>query len=185
MAKIKWTLDPTHSDLGFKIRHLMITNVSGFFGEFEVEVLTDGEDFKTAQVSAKIKTASVSTNNVQRDQHLRNGDFFDVEQYPEILFTSDRVEPIDDENFILHGHLTMKGVTKPVTLNVEYSSTTNDPWGTRRAGFAITGKIKRTDFGLSFNKVLESGNLGLGEDVKINSEVQIVKQQEAVVAESI
>jgi len=178
----KWTVDPTHSEIGFKIRHLMITNVSGKFEQFEAEVQTENEDFATAQIQATIKTASVNTSNLQRDEHLRNSDFFEVENHPDILFTSAKVEKIDNENFILHGNLTLKGITKPVKLNIEYSGITKDPWGGQRAGFVITGKINRGEFGLSFNAALETGGLVLGEEVKINSEIQLVKQAVAVAA---
>jgi len=182
MANTKWTVDPTHSEIGFKIRHLMITNVSGKFEQFEAEVQTENEDFATAQIQATIKTASVNTSNLQRDEHLRNSDFFEVENHPDILFTSAKVEKIDNENFILHGNLTLKGITKPVKLNIEYSGITKDPWGGQRAGFVITGKINRGEFGLSFNAALETGGLVLGEEVKINSEIQLVKQAVAVAA---
>jgi polyisoprenoid-binding protein YceI len=182
MANTKWVIDPTHSEIGFKIKHLMITNVSGKFDGFEAEVQAEGEDFTTAQIEARIKTSSINTNNLQRDEHLRNSDFFEVEKNPEILFTSTKVEKIDNDNFIVHGNLTLKGTTKLVKLNVEYSGTTKDPWGNQKAGFILTGKINRSDFGLNFNAALETGGLLLGEEVKINSEVQLVKQAAAVAA---
>lgn len=182
MAITKWIIDPTHSEIGFKIKHLMITNVSGKFDGFEAEIQTEGEDFSTAQIEARIKTSSINTNNLQRDEHLRNSDFFEVEVHPEILFTSTKVEKIDNDNFVLHGNLTMKGTKKPVKLNVEYSGTTKDPWGNQKAGFVITGKINRNDFGLNFNAALETGGLVLGEEVKINSEIQLVKQAASIAA---
>jgi polyisoprenoid-binding protein YceI len=184
MAKIKWAIDTIHSELGFRIKHLMITNVSGSFGEYEAEVQTEDEDFSTAQVQAKIKAGSVSTNNNQRDEHLRNGDFFDVDAYPEILFQSERIEASQDDQFVLHGNLTMRGITKPVKLHVEYNGVAKDPWGGRRAGFLVTGKIKRSDFGLSFNTVLETGGVALSDEVKINGEIQLVKQEAAVLEET-
>jgi polyisoprenoid-binding protein YceI len=182
MKKIKWVVDPMHSELGFKIKHLMISNVSGTFSEYEVNMETDNEDLSTAQIQATIKAASVSTNNSQRDQHLQNGDFFEVEKYPEISFRSTRIEKLDHEQFIVHGNITLKGITKPVKLNVEYSGVTKDPWGGQRAGFTITGKIIRSEFGLSFNSVLETGGLALSDEVKINSEIQLVKQAADVAA---
>ena len=160
----------------------MITNVSGKFEGFEAEVQTENEDFETAQIEARIKTASVNTNNLQRDEHLRNSDFFEVEKYPEILFTSTKVEKVDNDSFVLQGNLTLKGMTKPVKLNVEYSGLAKDSWGNQKAGFIVTGKINRTDFGLSFNAALETGGLVLGEEVKINSEIQLVKQVASVAA---
>ena len=182
MANTKWVIDPTHSEIGFKVRHLMISNVSGKFDQFEAEVETENEDFATAQIRATIKTASVNTSNLQRDEHLRNSDFFEVENHPDILFTSQKAEKIDNDNFVLHGNLTLKGITKQVKLQVEYSGFTKDPWGGERAGFVVTGKINRNDFGLSFNAALETGGVVLGDEVKIHSEIQLVKQAMAVAA---
>lgn len=182
MTTTKWVIDPTHSEIGFKIKHLMITNVSGKFETFEAEVQTEGDDFTTAQIEAKIRTASINTNNIQRDEHLRNSDFFEVDQHPEILFSSTKVEKVDDENFVVYGNLSLKGIVKPVKLNVEYSGATKDPWGNQKAGFVISGKINRSDFGLNFNAALETGGLVLGEEVKINSEVQLIKQAASVAA---
>ena len=176
MAITKWTIDPAHSEIGFKVKHLMITNVSGRFNKLEAEVLTDNENFSTAQIDIKIKAASVQTGNIHRDEHLRNPDFFDAKNHPEILFSSTELEKIDNEHFVLYGKLTIKGITKAVALKVEYSGITKDPWGGQRAGLTITGRLKRTDFGFSFNAALESGGLVVGEDVTIGSEVQLVKQ---------
>src|SRR3954468_9407670 len=182
MATTKWILDPTHSELGFKIKHLMITNVSGSFKNFQGEVETEGEDFSTAQINATVDMASISTNNEQRDAHLRNSDFFEVEKHPELTFKSTRIEKVDSDTFTLYGELTLKGITKPVKLNVEYNGVTKDPWGGERAGFVLTGKINRSEWGVNFNGVLETGGLMLGEEVKINSEVQLVKQAVSVAA---
>ena len=182
MAHIKWSLDPTHSTLGFKVKHLMITNVSGSFKNFNAEVETDGTDFTTATIHLKAEIGSIDTNNTQRDGHLRSSDFFEAEKFPEMIFDSTKIEKVDEENYHVFGNLTMKGVTKPVKLNVEYSGVTNDPWGGERAGFVISGKINRTDWGINFNAVLETGGVMLSEDVKINSEIQLVKQAELVAA---
>ena len=176
MAKIKWSLDLKHSELGFKIKHLMITNVSGFFKNFEIEAETDNEDFSTAKIHLKADMKSISTNNEQRDAHLLNSDFFSVDEHPEMVFDSSRVEKLDDENFDIHGNLTLKNETHPVVLHVEYSGITKDPWGGVRAGFTVTGKIKRSQWGVNFNGVLETGGAILGEEVKINSEIQLVKE---------
>jgi polyisoprenoid-binding protein YceI len=133
-------------------------------------------------IDARIKTSSINTNNLQRDEHLRNTDFFEVESYPEIIFTSTKVEKTDNDNFVLHGNLTLKGITKPVKLNVEYSGMAKDPWGNQKAGFIITGKINRSEFGLNFNAALETGGLVLAEEVKIHSEIQLIKQAVTVAA---
>jgi polyisoprenoid-binding protein YceI len=182
MAHTKWSLDPTHSTLGFKVKYLMITNVSGSFKSFNAEVETEGTDFTTAAIHLKAEIGSVDTNNSQRDGHLRSSDFFEAEKFPEMIFDSTKVEKVDEENYLVIGNLTMKGVSKPVKLNVEYGGVTKDPWGGERAGFVITGKINRTDWGINFNSVLETGNLMLAEEVKINSEIQLVKQAALVAA---
>jgi len=182
MKHTKWLLDPTHSVLGFKIKHLMITNVSGSFKNFHIEVETEGEDFSTAHIHLRAEISSIDTNNAQRDAHLRTSDFFETEKYHEMIFESTAVEKIDEENYNVYGNLKMKGVTKPVKLNVEYNGVIKGPWEDERAGFTVTGKINRTDWGINFNSVLETGNLMLAEEVKINSEIQLVKQAALVTA---
>jgi polyisoprenoid-binding protein YceI len=182
MATTKWTLDPTHSELVFKIKHLMISNISGAFTDFQVEMATKDEDISTATINFLAKMDSITTKNAQRDEHLLTGDFFEVSKYPDMKFASTKVIKHDEENFDVYGDLTLKGITKPVILHVEYSGVTNDPWGGERAGFIITGKINRTEFGVTFNSVLETGGVALAEDVKIFSEIQMVKQRVAEAA---
>lgn len=182
MSTTKWVLDPTHSELGFKIRHLMISNVSGSFRSFQVDVDTQDDDFSTAQIRVTADIASIHTNNEQRDHHLRNSDFFEAETHPQLSFQSTKIEKLSDDTFTVYGELTMKGVTKPVKLAVEYSGVTKDPWGGVRAGYTISGKINRSDWGITFNGVLETGGVALSEEVKINSEIQLVKQLETVPA---
>lgn len=182
MAETKWLSDAMHSELQFKIKHLMISNVSGSLKNFQVEVKTNDEDFSTARINMSAQMDSISTNNEQRDIHLRNSDFFEVEKYPELQFKSTKVEKEDEDTFILRGELTMKGVTKPVKLNVEFNGSTKDPWGGERAGFLITGKINRTDWGMNFNSALETGGVMLGEEVRISCEIQLVKQEISVTA---
>jgi polyisoprenoid-binding protein YceI len=183
MEKTKWKGDISHSELGFKIKHLMITNVSGSFKNFDIDVETQGDDFSTAKIKATLDMASISTNNDQRDAHLRNADFFETDKYPEMKFESSKIEKIDDESFYLYGDLTFKGITKPVKLNVEHTgSVTKDPRGGERTGFSISGKINRSDWGVNFNGVLETGGLMLSEEVKINGEIQLVKEAVAVPA---
>jgi len=128
MARTKWFIDPTHSTLGFKIKHLMITNVSGSFKNFNAEVETNGTDFSTAAIQLKAEISSIDTNNAQRDGHLRTSDFFEAETYPEMIFESTKVEKVDEENYHVFGNLTMKGVTKPVKLNVEFGGVTKIPF---------------------------------------------------------
>ena len=176
MAKIKWVLDPTHSELGFKIKHLMISNVSGVFADFSASVETENDDFSTANITATIQAASVTTNNKQRDEHLQTGDFFEADNFPVISFRSTKIEKVDQDEFIVYGDLTMKGITKSIKLNVEFNGLAKDPWGSQRAGFNINPKLIRSEFGLNFNSVLDTGGLALSDEVKIHSEIQIVKQ---------
>ncbi len=181
MASTKWTLDPTHSELGFRIKHLMISNVSGSFNTFQVEGETKGEDFTTAKIKLTADMDSIHTNNEQRDAHLRNADFFETDKHPKMIFESTNVEKIDGENYRLTGNLTLKNISLPVILNVEFGGVTKDPWGNERAGFTVNGKIKRSDWGIKFG-LLEAGGAMLADEVKIHSEVQLVKQ---VVAEAV
>ena len=125
---------------------------------------------------------SINTNNLQRDEHLRNSDFFEVAQFPEALFESTKIEKLDNENYRVHGNLKLKGISKPVVLDVEYSGITKDPWGGERRGFTVNGRINRSDWGVSFNSVLEAGKLALGEEVKISGELQLVKQVATIAA---
>jgi polyisoprenoid-binding protein YceI len=173
----KWVLDPTHSEIGFKIKHLMITNVSGNFNKFEVKAETKGDDFNNANVSADIEVESINTNNAQRDAHLRTADFFEAEKYPLISFRSTGVQKLDEETYTLTGNLTIKETTKPVKLALEYGGVTKDPYGNYKAGFSISGKINRHDFGVSYNAVLETGGVALGEEIKIHGEIQLIKQE--------
>lgn len=176
MATTKWSLDPTHSELGFKIKHLMISNVTGKFTEFEAEAETEGDDFTNAKVVANINPASIDTSNEQRDEHLRNADFFATDLHPTMKFVSTKVERVDDETFNLYGDLTIKETTKPVKLSVEHNGIATDPWGNVKAGFSISGKINRKDWGINYNAALETGGVMLGEELKLQGEVQLVKQ---------
>lgn len=182
MSTTKWVLDPTHSELSFKIKHLMISNISGSFQQFQVAVETQDDDFSTAQIQVTAEIASIHTNNEQRDHHLRNSDFFEAETYPQLRFQSTKIEKLSDDTFTVYGDLMMKGVSKPVKLSVEYSGVTKDPWGGVRAGYTISGKLNRSDWGINFNGVLETGGVALGEEVKLTSEIQLVKQLEPVSA---
>jgi len=182
MKKATWALDPSHSEIQFKVKHLMISSVTGQFKTFNGTVETDGEDISTARIKFTAEIDSVSTNNEQRDAHLRNTDFFDAENYPQLIFESEKLEKKGEENYKLYGTLTMRGVSKKVILDTEYGGTTKDPWGNTRAGFTVTGSINRKDFGVSFGMVSETGGMLLGDDVKINASVQFVKEAEAVLA---
>ena len=172
----KWAIDPTHSKVAFKVKHLMISNVLGNFKEFEGQVSTDGDDFSTAEINFTLNAASIDTEMVDRDAHLKSPDFFDAEKYPKISFSGKGMKDLGDEMFELTGDLTIKEVTRSVTLTVEYGGIMTDPWGNVKAGFSITGKINRKDWGLIWNAALETGGVLVGEEVKINCDIELVKQ---------
>lgn len=172
--KTIWTLDPTHSEVNFKVKHLMISNVKGEFKN--ISAIVDGDNFEKAKVNATIEAASIFTNNDDRDNHLKSADFFDVENYKELKFEGASFKKVDDDEYKLTGLLTIKGVTKEVTFDVEFGGINKDPWGNEKAGFSLEGKINRKDWGLNWNAALETGGVLVSEDVKIQAEVQFVKQ---------
>jgi len=176
MSTTKWVLDPTHSEVGFKVKHLMFTNVSGNFTKFEATATSDDENFDNATFDFSADVDSINTNNADRDGHLKSADFFNVEQFPKLTFKSTSVVKAQEGEYAVTGDLTLHGETKPVTLAVEYGGIQKDPWGNIKSGFSITGKINREDFGLSYNAALETGGVMLGKEVKLNIELQFVKQ---------
>jgi polyisoprenoid-binding protein YceI len=176
MSTTKWAVDPTHSEIGFKVKHLMFTNVSGKFTSFDASVTTEGDDFDTAVFEFSADVDSINTNNTDRDNHLKTGDFFDAEQFPKLTFKSTSFEKESEGEYTLTGDMTLHGVTKPVTLNVEFGGLQKDPWGNIKSGFSATGKINREDFGLTYNAALEAGGVMLGKEVKLDIELQFVKQ---------
>jgi polyisoprenoid-binding protein YceI len=175
-ARCTWTIDPVHSSAEFSVRHLMITTVRGRFTDVQGAVSMDEADPSKSTVEVTIATASVDTREAQRDAHLRSADFFDAEHNPAITFRSTSVRDASGESFALEGDLTIHGVTRPVTLAVTSEGRAKDPWGGDRAGFHATAKIKRSDFGLTWNQVLEAGGLAVSDDVKITLDVQLVKK---------
>ncbi|MBK8500915.1 MAG: polyisoprenoid-binding protein [Saprospiraceae bacterium] len=171
---MKWVIDPTHSELTFKVKHMMITNVKGEFKNFSVEV--DGEDIFKSTVDVTIDAASINTNNGDRDNHLKSADFFDAENHKELSFKSTSFKHKDDDEYELKGMLTIKGISKEVSLDVEFGGINKDPWGNEKAGLSISGKINRKDWGLNWNTALETGGVLVSEEVKISGEIQFVKQ---------
>jgi len=171
MATTKWVLDPMHSEVQFKVKHLVISTVTGSFKTFEGSMETEGDDFTTAQVNFSLDVDSIDTNQAQRDGHLKAGDFFDVENHPKITFQSTSFDGSE-----LKGNLTIKGITKPVTLDAEHGGTAVDFYGNTKAGFEVTGKINRKDFGLTWDGVTEAGSIVLGDDIKLIINVQFAKQ---------
>jgi len=175
MATTKWALDPTHSELQFKVKHLMITTVTGSIKSFQAELESEGDDFTNANISFSGDISSIDTGNGDRDGHLKSGDFFDAEKFPAITFKSTSVDK-DGGDYIVNGDLTIKDVTKAVKLNAEFGGIATDPWGNTKAGFTLSGKINRTEFGLTWNAALETGGVMVSEEVKILGELQFVKQ---------
>jgi len=173
-TRTEWKLDPTHTLVEFSAKHLMITTVKGRITDVEGSIFVDEKNPTKSSVQATLKAASLDTRTDQRDQHLRSGDFLDVEKYPDIRFKSTRIEG-DRNEFKLTGDLTIRDVTREVTLDVQFEGQTKDPWGGERAGFSAKGKIDRRDFGLTWNVLLEGGGLTVSNDIKINIEVEAVK----------
>ncbi len=173
-TKTKWSIDKSHSEIQFKAKHLMITNVTGSFADYDAHAEFDENDFASAHITFTAKTASVTTGNEQRDTHLRSDDFFASEKFPTLSFASTSIQKRGNE-FTVTGNLTIKEVTKTVMLNVEYNGVATDPWGNKKTGFTITGKINRKDWGLNWNAALEAGGMLVSEEIKINCSVQMVK----------
>lgn len=172
----KWTIDPAHSEVYFKIRHLVISTVTGSFKKFEGEVEAEKEDFTDAKIKFSADIDSIDTNADQRDTHLKSEDFFDAASHPRLTFKSTKVVKKSDTDYIVNGDLTIKGITKPVELNVEFGGGAKDLYGQTKAGFEVTGKINRQDFGLTWNALTEAGGLVVSDDVKLIMSIQIIKQ---------
>ena len=171
----KWVLDPMHSEVQFKVKHLVISTVTGSFKKFEGTLETDNEDFTGADINISLDVNSIDTNQDQRDGHLKGADFFDAEQYPAITFKSTSFEK-DGSDYILKGDLTIKGVTKPVKLAAEYGGVATDFYGNTKAGFDVTGKINRKEFGLTWDGITEAGSVVVSDEVKLIFNVQFAKQ---------
>jgi polyisoprenoid-binding protein YceI len=176
MATTKWSIDTAHSEIGFKVKHMMFTNVSGNFEKFDATIETEGDDFTTAKFDFSGEIDSINTGNADRDNHLKSADFFDAEQFPKLAFKSTSFEKIDEGDYKLTGDLTLHGVTKTVKLDVEFGGLAKDPWGNTKTGLSATGKINRKDWGLNWNSALETGGVLVGEEVKLNIELQFIQQ---------
>src|SRR5438552_854251 len=176
-----YKIDPTHSEITFKVKHLMITNVTGKLTKFDATMESDRDDFTDAVVTFEADVNSITTHNEQRDAHLKSDDFFNAEKYPKITFRSTSLKKESDEEYKLYGDLTIRDTTKPIELKVTYNGLINDPWGNERAGFEIQGKINRLEYGLKWNMITDTGGMVAGKDVKLHVNVEMVKQ--AVIAE--
>lgn len=174
-TKTTWAIDPSHSEVHFKIKHLMISTVTGTIGSFEGTAETIDNDFGNAQISFSADSNSISTGDANRDGHLNSADFFESEAHPKITFTSTKMEKNGEGTYTMHGDLNIKGISKNIALNVEFAGIATDPWGNKKAGFTITGLVNRKDWGLNWNAALEAGGFLLADDVKILCEVQLAQ----------
>jgi polyisoprenoid-binding protein YceI len=175
-TKTKWVLDPAHSEITFKVKHMMITNVRGEFRKFNAEAISDENDLIGSSIKANIDAESIFTNANDRDAHLKNADFFDAENHKELTFTGISFTKTAENKYLLKGNMTIKGITKEVLFDVEFGGVNKDPWGNEKAGYSLNGKIYRKDWGLNWNAALEAGGVLVGEEVKISAELQLVKQ---------
>jgi polyisoprenoid-binding protein YceI len=174
-VKTKWGIDTTHSEVQFKVKHLVISTVTGFFKKFSGSVESDGEDFNNATVNFSIDVNSIDTNQADRDAHLKSPDFFAAEQHPTIEFREGELTRISGNEYKLTGALTIRETTKIVELDVEFGGVMKDPWGNMKAGFEINGKLNRKDFGLNWSAITEAGGLVVADDVKLHINVELVK----------
>ncbi|MFA8439911.1 YceI family protein [Pueribacillus sp. YX66] len=176
MAKVKWNVDTAHSSIDFSIRHMMISKVKGTFHEFDATVEADPNDLTTANIQVSIDLASIDTRNEDRDNHLKSADFFEIEKYPKMTFQSTNIVKKSEDEYDFTGDLTLHGVTKSVTLSAKFEGVVKDPWGNEVAGLSAKGKIKRSDFGLTWNNTLETGGILIGDDVNIAIEIEAHKE---------
>ncbi|MBM7691270.1 polyisoprenoid-binding protein YceI [Peribacillus deserti] len=175
MTKTKWALDPTHSSVDFSVKHMMFAKVNGSFNKFDAVIEADPADLTSADIEFTIDAASIDTRNDDRDVHLRSADFFDTENYPSITFKSNEITKTSENEYSVAGVLTVHGVTRPETFTVTFEGQGKDPWGNEKAGFSVEGKIKRSDFGLTWNAALETGGVLVGDQINISLQIQAAK----------
>ena len=173
--KTKWVIDPAHTEILFKVKHLVITTVSGGFDKFDGTVHTNGDDFTDAQIEFKADVNSINTNQPDRDNHLKSPDFFDAASYPELAFISKSLRKKGNSDFILTGDLTIRGTTKQVELEGEFGGIVKDPYGNTKAGFELTGKFNRKEFGLHWNAITEAGGVVVADEIKLMINVELAK----------
>ena len=176
LVRSSWKVDTAHSKLGFSARHMVISEVEGQFRDFDINV-DAGEDFSDSEVEVTIKTASIDTGNSDRDNHLKSPDFFDTVNHPEMKFVSSSIEKLNDEDFKLKGELTIRGITKPIDLDVSFGGKVKDPWGNERVGFQVEGKLNRFDYDLKWNNLMETGGAVVGKIIKLNCHVELIKAE--------
>jgi polyisoprenoid-binding protein YceI len=174
-VKTTWAIDPTHSEVQFKVKHLVISTVTGNFSKFSGSIETNGDDFDGATAAFEAEIDSISTNNVDRDNHLKSADFFDAANHPKLIFQSTSFERVEDNGYVIKGIMSIRGVSKEITLKAEHGGTMVDPYGNTKAGFEISGKINRKDFGLSWSAVTEAGGVVVSDEVRLLLNVQFSK----------
>lgn len=175
MAKTVWNVDKSHSTVDFSVKHMMFATVKGGFHDYDATIVADPTDLTTAEIDFTVDVASIDTRSSDRDAHLRSGDFFDVDNHPKMTFKATNIEKTDDDEYKVTGDLTLRGTTKPETFSVIFEGTGQDPWGNEKAGFAVEGKIKRSDYGLTWNAPLEAGGVLVGDQIKISLQLQAAK----------
>lgn len=177
MATTQWIGDPVHSEIEFKIKHLMITTVTGRFIDYQVTAETQDNDFTTAKINFTAEINSITTGNTDRDNHLKSPEFFDAVTFPQLKFEGSQMKKIGEENYELNGNLTIRDVTKNIKLDVEFGGIIKDPYGQIKAGFTLSGKISRKEFGLTWNALTETGGMVVSDDVRLACEIQVIQQQ--------
>jgi polyisoprenoid-binding protein YceI len=175
-SQTTWTVDKSHSKVGFSVTHLVITDVDGYFKDYDAQITTEGDDFSKTQIDFTIKTNSIFTDNKDRDNHLRSDDFFNAEKYPDMIFKGKSMKKVGDNKYKLVGDFTIRNVTKQVELDVKYNGTVKDPWGNTKSGFKVTGEIDRFDYNLKWNKAIETGSLVVGKEVELVIDLQLIKK---------
>lgn len=171
-----WKVDSMHSEVGFKVRHMMISNVSGSFGSFDATAQTNGDDFSAAKFDFSAAIDSINTGVADRDGHLKSADFFDAENHPALKFTSTDVKKVSDDAIEIAGNLEIKGTVKPVVFKAEFAGIAVDPYGQTKAGMTLSGSIKRSEFGLTWSAVTEAGHIVVADEIKLGAELQFIKQ---------
>ncbi len=177
-AQSEWKVDKSHSKIQFEVSHMVISSVTGFFKKYDIQIETTQDDFSDAKISFTADVNSIDTDNEKRDKHLKSADFFDAENHPQIKFKSKSFEKTEEGKYKLVGDITMRGITKEISLDVKYKGTVTDPWGSTRAGFVITGEINRFEFGLNWNKLIEAGGAVVGKTVEITCVLELKKKKE-------
>ncbi len=176
MTNTKWIVDPTHSAIEFSVKHMMIAKVKGSFNKFEASILANPTDLTTAEIDFTVDVSSIDTRNADRDNHLRSADFFDVEKNPTLTFKSTKIVKTDEDEYDVTGDVTLNGVTQEETFNITFEGQGKDPWGNEKAGFSGKGKVKRSDYGLTYNAALETGGVLIGDQITLTIEIEAAKE---------